>query len=72
MALKNPPNRRSKTRLVERAGKMVFKELPTDDPNIRQPDITKARTILGWEPTVNRKEGLEKTIKYFRGKVRNH
>jgi dTDP-glucose 4,6-dehydratase len=43
----------------------VFKELPQDDPKVRQPDITKARTILGWEPTVNRKEGLAKTIRYF-------
>jgi dTDP-glucose 4,6-dehydratase len=45
--------------------KIVFKELPQDDPKVRQPDITKARTILGWEPTVNRKEGLAKTIRYF-------
>ena len=43
-----------------------FKPLPKDDPKVRQPDITKARTKLGWEPKVPLKEGLEKTIEYFR------
>ena len=37
--------------------KIVFKPLPTDDPKQRQPDITKAKKILGWEPKVNRSEG---------------
>ena len=41
--------------------------LPPDDPKKRQPDITKARTVLGWQPQVSLKEGLEKTIAYFRG-----
>ena len=42
------------------------KELPPDDPRQRQPNIDKARTVLGWEPTVALREGLEKTISYFR------
>ncbi len=49
--------------------KIVYKELPMDDPKIRQPDITKARTILGWEPKVPRVEGLVKTYEYFRDAV---
>ena len=43
--------------------------LPTDDPKVRQPDITRARTLLGWEPKVPLEEGLVKTIEYFRTKV---
>jgi dTDP-glucose 4,6-dehydratase len=46
--------------------KIVNKELPVDDPKQRQPDITKARTILGWEPKVERAEGLQKTYDYFK------
>lgn len=46
--------------------KIIYKPLPTDDPKQRQPDITKARTILNWEPKVDRKEGLEKTYAYFK------
>ena len=49
--------------------KIVYRELPTDDPKVRQPDITKAREILGWQPTVPRKEGLKTTYEYFRDKV---
>jgi len=40
--------------------------LPEDDPKVRQPNITRAQEILGWEPKINRKEGLKKTIDYFR------
>jgi len=40
--------------------------LPVDDPKVRQPDITRARTILGWEPAVSLREGLERTVPYFR------
>jgi dTDP-glucose 4,6-dehydratase len=47
--------------------KIVYKELPVDDPKQRQPDITKAKTILGWEPKVERAEGLQKTYDYFKG-----
>ncbi len=49
--------------------KIVFKELPEDDPKIRQPDISKARKLLNWEPKVNRIEGLKKTLEYFRSKI---
>jgi dTDP-glucose 4,6-dehydratase len=49
--------------------KVVFKDLPTDDPKIRQPDITKARDLLGWEPKVGRAEGLKKTMAYFKKKL---
>lgn len=46
--------------------KVVFKDLPKDDPKQRQPDITKAREILGWEPKVDRAEGLKRTYEYFK------
>jgi dTDP-glucose 4,6-dehydratase len=45
--------------------KIVFEDLPQDDPKVRQPDISKARALLGWEPKVGRREGLEKTIADF-------
>ena len=48
---------------------IVYQPLPTDDPKIRQPDITRARTLLQWEPKVQLEEGLVKTIEYFRTKV---
>ncbi len=51
-----------------RAG-IVFKPLPEDDPRVRRPDITRARTILGWEPQVPVEEGLARTIAYYRGKM---
>ncbi len=46
--------------------KIVHKPLPVDDPKQRRPDITKAKAILGWEPTVDRAEGLKKTYNYFK------
>ena len=49
--------------------RIVFKALPTDDPQVRQPDITRARTLLGWEPTVALDQGLTSTIDYFRKKI---
>ena len=45
---------------------IVYKPLPEDDPQVRQPDITKAKKILGWEPKVALDEGLTNTIEYFR------
>ena len=45
--------------------KMEFRPLPADDPKQRQPDITRARDALGWEPKVPLEEGLKKTIAYF-------
>src|SRR5215213_6750084 len=47
--------------------KIVYKPLPMDDPKQRKPDITRARELLGWEPKVNRSEGLAKTYEYFKG-----
>lgn len=46
--------------------KIIYQPLPVDDPKQRCPVITKAQNILGWEPKINRKEGLEKTIAYFK------
>jgi dTDP-glucose 4,6-dehydratase len=46
--------------------KIVYKELPKDDPKQRKPDITKAKEILGWQPGVNRAEGLKITYDYFK------
>jgi dTDP-glucose 4,6-dehydratase len=46
---------------------VAYKDLPVDDPKQRQPDITKAREILGWEPKVGRAEGLKITYEYFKG-----
>jgi dTDP-glucose 4,6-dehydratase len=48
--------------------KLIFKPLPQDDPKQRQPDITRARKLLGWEPKVTLDEGLQKTIAHFRAK----
>jgi dTDP-glucose 4,6-dehydratase len=49
--------------------RLVYKPLPVDDPKQRRPDITRARTLLGWEPKVKLEEGLGKTLEYFRRKV---
>jgi dTDP-glucose 4,6-dehydratase len=49
-----------------------YRDLPQDDPKIRQPDITKARTQLQWEPKVDRHEGLQKTMIYFKAKLGIH
>ncbi|WP_375580231.1 UDP-glucuronic acid decarboxylase family protein [Marivirga tractuosa] len=46
--------------------KVVYKDLPKDDPKKRQPDITKAKELLGWEPKVSRQEGLKITYEYFK------
>ena len=52
--------------LTGSASKIESRPLPVDDPKVRQPDITKARTLLGWEPRVSLEEGLRHTIAYFR------
>jgi dTDP-glucose 4,6-dehydratase len=57
-------------RMTRSTSRIVYKPLPTDDPRVRQPDITRARTLLGWEPKVPLEEGLVTTIDYFRTKVR--
>jgi dTDP-glucose 4,6-dehydratase len=46
--------------------KIIYEPLPEDDPKIRQPDITAARSVLGWQPSVDRRQGLQRTIEYFR------
>jgi dTDP-glucose 4,6-dehydratase len=56
-------------RLVNSKSKLVVRPLPVDDPKQRQPDITRARTLLNWEPKVGLEEGLRKTVGYFREKV---
>jgi dTDP-glucose 4,6-dehydratase len=56
-------------RMTGSTSKIVYRPLPTDDPKQRRPDITRARTLLGWEPKVQLEEGLIKTIAYFRTKI---
>ncbi len=53
--------------IPESKGTLVYKPLPADDPKRRRPDITLAKELLGWEPRVALKDGLPKTIEYFRG-----
>lgn len=48
---------------------IIYKDLPKDDPKVRQPNIDKAKSVLGWEPRVLRKDGLARTLDYFRGAV---
>lgn len=55
--------------ITKSSSPIVFKELPQDDPKVRRPDITRAKTILGWEPKVDLATGLKHTIEYFK-KVR--
>jgi len=52
--------------LVGNNVKIVYEPLPQDDPKQRKPDISKAKEILGWQPLVDRKEGLKRTLEYFR------
>jgi dTDP-glucose 4,6-dehydratase len=56
-------------RMTGSTSRLVYRPLPEDDPKVRQPDITRARTLLGWEPKVSVEEGLTATIEYFRGRV---
>ena len=55
--------------LASSRSKLVLKPLPVDDPKVRQPDITRARTLLGWEPKVPLETGLPRTLEYFRRKL---
>jgi dTDP-glucose 4,6-dehydratase len=56
-------------RMTSSKSRIVYRALPEDDPKVRQPDITRARTLLGWEPKVGLEEGLTRTLDYFRTKV---
>jgi dTDP-glucose 4,6-dehydratase len=53
-------------KLTGTSQKVIYKDLPTDDPKQRQPDIALARQLLGWEPMVHRSEGLKITYEYFK------
>ncbi len=56
--------------LTQSQSNIVFRELPQDDPRIRQPNIAKAKLMLGWEPRVPRHEGLKRTIEYFKRRLK--
>ena len=56
-------------KLAGSKSEVVFKPLPQDDPKVRQPDITRARQLLGWEPKVGRDDGLRRTMDYFKRKL---
>ena len=53
--------------LTRSSSEIVYEELPTDDPKVRKPDISRARRMLGWEPKVPVREGVARTVDYFRG-----
>jgi dTDP-glucose 4,6-dehydratase len=55
-------------RLMGSKSQIVYRALPVDDPKQRRPDITRARTLLGWEPTIGLEDGLRQTIAYFTAK----
>ena len=57
--------------LTSSTSRLIFNALPSDDPITREPDISKATSILGWEPKVNRNEGLTRTIEYFKNELEN-
>jgi dTDP-glucose 4,6-dehydratase len=57
-------------KLAGATSEIVFHPLPQDDPKVRQPDITRAKQLLGWEPKVGRAEGLKRTMDFFRAKLR--
>lgn len=56
-------------RLTDSKSMIVFKPLPKDDPQVRQPNITRAKQLLDWEPVVNRAEGLRRTLDYFKNRI---
>lgn len=55
--------------ITKSSSMIIYKPLPIDDPMVRQPDITKAKKLLDWEPKIDRKEGLKITIEYFKRKL---
>jgi dTDP-glucose 4,6-dehydratase len=56
-------------RLSGSRSEIVFRPLPEDDPKVRQPDITRAKALLGWEPRVDTDEGLKRTLEWFRARI---
>lgn len=56
-------------KLTKSKSKIIFEELPVNDPKVRQPDISKARQKIGWKPIVNREDGLIDTIEYFKNLI---
>jgi dTDP-glucose 4,6-dehydratase len=58
-------------RITGAKSKIEYKPLPVDDPKVRQPDITRAKKVLGWEPKVHFDEGIVKTIDYFRESLKS-
>jgi dTDP-glucose 4,6-dehydratase len=56
-------------RLVGEERDIIYRPLPADDPKVRQPDISLARKLLGWEPKIDRTTGLSRTLSYFQGVV---
>ena len=55
--------------LTDSSSSIIYQPLPEDDPKVRQPDITRAKATLGWEPKVPVREGLQKTVEWF---MQNH
>jgi len=51
--------------LTESSSEIVFEALPVDDPQVRQPDITRARDLLGWEPEIDVRDGIARTIEHY-------
>lgn len=58
--------------LTHSNSQIAFGSLPEDDPKVRQPEISKARALLGWEPKISRREGLKRTIEYFQARIPVH
>jgi dTDP-glucose 4,6-dehydratase len=56
-------------RITGAASEIEYRPLPVDDPKVRQPDITRARTVLKWEPRVAFEEGIRQTIEYFKTRL---
>ena len=57
-------------KFTKTSSKIVYKDLPGDDPKQRRPDITQAKALLGWEPTFDLDEGIKRTIRYFEDSMR--
>jgi dTDP-glucose 4,6-dehydratase len=56
-------------RITGTKSQIEHRPLPVDDPKVRQPDITRARSVLGWEPRVDFDSGIRQTIEYFRSRI---